>query len=471
MLPLENLSGDKEQDYFADGMTEELITNLAKIKALKVISRTSMMRYKGTNKPLPEIAKELGVDALVEGSVQRSGQRVRITAQLIHAATDQHLWAESYERDLRDVLALQNEVARAIAREIKITLSPDEQTRISQARPVNLEAYELYLKGRYHFDQRNLGPQELRTARDYFEQALQRDPSYAPAYSGLADAYVVLAFRGAIPRAEGYERAQAAATKALELDESLAEAHASLAGVKGDYDLDWAGSERELKRAIELNPNYAQAHDWYAQYLTYQGRHDEAIAEARRAVQLDPLTRHFNNLLGSALFFARRYDEAIEHFRKMTELDPKDAGSYYMLGNAYELKGAYRQAIEPYKKWAALVEPDAKKWADEEGFLLTEPEAKKHLAGLKQAYSQGDMHAVDRYLKGEIERRPKSFPPEWMATVYARLGEKDRAFPWLEKMVAERSPGAFYLKVEPDWDPLRSDPRFRDLLRRMNFPP
>ncbi len=470
VLPLENLSRDPEQEYFADGMTEALITNLAKIRALKVISRTSVMHFKRTQKTIPEIAKELNVDAVVEGSVQRAGERVRITAQLIHAATDRHVWAESYERDSKDVLSLQNEVARAIAREIQITLSPDEQTRISEARSVNPEAYELYLKGRYHFYQRNLGPQEIRTARGYFEQALQKDPTYAAAYAGLADAYDTLAWRGAIPRAEGLERAMAAATKALELDESLAEAHASLAAVKGDS-LDWAGSEREMKRAIELNPNYAQAHSWYANTLTQQGRYDEAIAEARRAVQLDPLARPFTNTLIDALFVARRYDEVIALCGKLIQLDPQDAGAHYELASAYQFKGEHKRAIEPFKKWAALREPDAKKWADENGFLLTEPEAKKYLAGLKLAYSQDDVHAADRYVKGEIERRPKSFPPELKATVYARLGEKDRAFPLLEKMVAERSPGAFDHKVDPNWDLLRSDPRFQALLRRMNFPP
>lgn len=473
VLPFDNMSGDPEQEYFSDGMTEEMTAQLARLypERLLVIGRASAMTYKGRKRTIDEIGKELRVQYVLEGSVRRQGDRVRVTAQLIEVGHQMHIWAQSYDRDVGSILWLQADVARAIGREIKITLSPDEQTRISQARPVNPEAYELHLKGRYHFYQRNLGPQELRTARDYFEQALRKDPSYAPAYSGLADAYVVLAFRGAIPRAEGYERAQAAATKALELDETLAEAHASLAGVKSDYDLDWAGSERELKRAIELNPNYAQAHDWYAQSLTHQGRHVEAIAEARRAVQLDPLTRPFNNHLGGALLFARRNDEAIEHCRKMTELDPKNAGAYHLLGSAYRYKGAYKQAIEAYKKQISLEEPDAAKWADEEGFLLTEPDAKKFLAGLKQAYSQGDMDAVYRYWKGEIERHPKSFPPELMAWVYVHVGEKDRAFPWLEKMVAERQPGAFYLKVHPDWDPLRSDPRFQDLLRRMNFPP
>ena len=288
VLPLENLSGDKEQEYFADGMTEALITDLGKIGALRVISRTSVMQYKGTKKPLPQIARELNVDAIVEGTVQRSDNRVRITANLLHAPTDRHLWAETYERDLRDVLALQDEVARAIASEIQIKVTPNEQVRLASARPLNPEAYRLYLQGRYYFSKRTLPAFDKSV--QLFQQVLEKEPSSALAYAGLAESYGITPFYGgALPKV-AFPKAKAAALKALELDGSLAEAHASLAFVLLYWDWDWLAAERELKRAIELNPSYVTAHHWYAEYLGAMGRHDQAIAEIKRAQELDPLS-------------------------------------------------------------------------------------------------------------------------------------------------------------------------------------
>ncbi len=308
VMPLQNLSGDPEQEYFADGLTDELITDLGKISSLRVISQTSVMRYKGTRKPLPEIARELNVDAVVEGTVERSGSRVRITADLLYAPTDQHLWAEVYESDLQDVLTLQDEVASAIASQIQTRLTPQERARFTHARPVNPEAHDAYLKGLYFWNLRT--EQNLKKGIEYFQQAIEKDPAYALAYVGLADSYIVLGEHGAMASRDAFPRAKAASRKALELDETLGEAHTSLGAAKADYDWDWAGAEEEFKRGIALNPNYATGHHWYADYLSAMGRHKEAIAEIERAQELDPLSFMIDTAVGNLFFFARRYDEA-----------------------------------------------------------------------------------------------------------------------------------------------------------------
>ncbi len=346
VLPLENLSGDPEQEYLADGMTETLIAHLAKISRLRVISRTSVMRYKGTNKALPEIARELGADALIEGSVMRSGSRIRITAQLIYAPADKHLWGESYERDLTDVLVLQSEVARAIAHEINIKLTPQDLTRLATARPVNPETYELYLKGRYYWNKMSGG--NIERAAAYFSKAIALDGSYAPVYVGLADCYVSQADLGNLPPSEVYGRARAATLRALEIDNGLAEAHASLAVIRAEYEWDWGGAEVEFQRALELDPKHANAHRWHAVFLAKLGRFKEAFSEIEIAKELDPLSLPIATSAGSILRYARRYDEAIEELRKAIDLEPSFKFAHVELAEVYALKGMFQEAASEW---------------------------------------------------------------------------------------------------------------------------
>jgi TolB-like protein/Flp pilus assembly protein TadD len=454
VLPLKNLSADPEQEYFVDGMTEALITNLAKIGALRVISSTSVMQYKGVKKPLPQIARELKVDAVVEGSVQRSGNRARISAQLIEATTDRNLWAESYERELRDVLTLQSDLARAIASEIRIKLTPQEQKLLTRTGAVNPEAHEAYLKGRYHLNRRT--EKELKKSTEYFQQAIDRDPNYASGYSGLADAWTLLGLRGSLPLKPTLSRAKAAALKAVELDETLAEAHASVAFIAETYEWDWITAEREFKRALELNPSYAPAHSWYAGYLTYLGRFDEGIAEAKRARDLDPLSLAIINALGGRLLAAHRFDEASEQIRNALELDPNFAQAHNLLAWFYLLKGKHQEALAEFHKelTASGDDPDL---ASDLGYAYAvagkRDEAKKILAKLK------------------LKREREFVAPSAIAMVAGALGEKDEAFKWLETAYEERDPNLTYLKVGYRLDPLRSDPRFTELLRRIGLSP
>jgi len=455
VLPLENLSGDPEQEYFADGMHEELIATLGKIGALKVISRTSVMQYKQQRKPLPEIARELGVDAVIEGSVRRAGDQVRITVQLVDARADKHLWAKSYQREIRDILALQTEVAQEIAQQIRVSVTPEERTRLESSSTVNSEAYQLYLKGLYYWVERTPGGETLGKSREYFEQAIEKDPAYAHAYAGLANAYVTIGYRGLIPTTEAYERARAAAKRALELDESLGEAHLALAGVMGDYDWDWAGADREFKRAIELSPNFANAHNWYSQYLTIMGQHDQAIAEAKRAVELDPLSIRLRPYVVAAFFYARRYDEAIEQAKKIIELDPnwpQIHSAYALLGVSYLQKGMHEEAFKAVEKAETL--------------RGASPE---FLAAWRKAHKEGGIKGETRFWL-QAERLP-ALSGMTRASMHALLGEKDRAFELLDKLVREKDQEAPFLKVDPCFDSLRSDPRYHDLLRRMGLPP
>ena len=349
MLPLENLSGDPAQEYFADGMTEALISNLARIRALKVISRTSVMRYKGIRKSsLPEIAQELKVDAVIEGTVQRSGGRVRVTAQLIHAATDAHLWASDYERDLTDVLKLQSEIARAVADEIRIQVTAEERARLASAHRVNPQAHEAYLLGRYHHSKGN--EQGRKQAIEYFARAIELAPDYAAAYAGLSDAWLQLGIYGEKPIKEVEPPARGAALKAIGLDEQLAEGHISLGNIKHYYDWDWAGAELEFKRALELDPGGIDAHIAYGLRLMHLGRHDEAIREGQIAAQLDPLSWATQSALGRFLYCARRYEEALPHLKRSVELEPRSIAANSRLGDVYAQLGRHDEAIAAYEK-------------------------------------------------------------------------------------------------------------------------
>ncbi len=453
VLPLQNLSKDPEQEYFVDGMTDELITNLAQISALRVISRTSAMRYKGTKKSLPEIARELHVDAVVEGTVMRASDRVRISAQLIEASTDHHLWAASYDRDLRNVLSMQEEVTRAIASEVRVKLTAQEQARLANMHPINPEAYELFLKGRYYWYK--LNPEALQKATGYYHQALEKDPAYAPAYAGLADAYNLLAFFTVFPPREVMPKAKAAAVKALELDDNLAEAHVSLGWAGFTYDLDWPGAGKHLERAVVLNPAYPLAHSYYSLYLSALGRSEEGFTEAKRALDLDPVSPAIVHYLAVQLYLARRFDEAIEQCGKAQELDPSFAPAHGTLGHVYAAKGMYREALAEYEKFATLSGGSPLSTA----FVAY---AHARLGQRSQAFGVLDQ------LRAASKQR--YVPALSFAIVYVGLGEKEQAFLWLQKAYDERTNSLAYLKVQATWDPLRPEPRFADLVRRMGLP-
>jgi TolB-like protein/DNA-binding winged helix-turn-helix (wHTH) protein/Flp pilus assembly protein TadD len=453
VLPLENLSGDASQNYFSDGMTDELITDLAQISALRVISRTSVMVYKGARKPLPQIARELHVDAVVEGTVLRAGDQVRITAQLIDAFTDKHLWSQSYQGELRDTLALQDRVARAIADQIQINLTPREQAALKSGRVVNPEAYESYLKGRYFWNKRTADG--LRVALAYFNQAIEEDPKYAQAYSGLTDTYALLGdwqYAVMTPR-EAYPKAKAAALRAVELDSALGEAHNSLAFVLDGFDWDLDAGGKEFRRAIELNPGYATAHHWYAWHLALLGRFDEAITEMRKAKGLDPLSLIINADLAELLILAHSYDESMRQSRKTIEMDPNFAMAHNQLGQAYLQQHMYEQAVVELQRAVQLSAGSPTVIANlARACALSgrRGDALKLLNGLKTSSTPGFSRASE------------------IAAIYVSLGHKDEAMNWLEKGYPERfNPGVL---IRPGFDPLRSDPRFRDLAHRIGLP-
>jgi TolB-like protein/DNA-binding winged helix-turn-helix (wHTH) protein/Tfp pilus assembly protein PilF len=453
VLPLDNLSGEASQDYFADGMTDELITDLAQISALRVISRTSAMVYKGARKPLPQIARELNVDAVVEGTVLRSGDQVRITAQLIQASDDKHLWAESYEGNVRDTLALQNRVARAIAEQIRINLNPQEQAALKNVKVVNPEAYESYLKGRYFWNKRTASG--LKVALAYFNQAIEQDPKYAQAYSGLADTYALLGdwqYAVMTPK-EALPKAKAAAMKALELDDSLSEAHTSLAFCLDGFDWDFESAGKEFRRAIDLNPGYATAHHWYSWHLSLLGRNDEAIAEMKKAENLDPLSLIINADLAELLLIAHLPDESIQQSRKTIEMDPNFALGRNQLAQAYLEKHMFGEAIAEIQKAIQL-----------SGGSST------CTANLARAYAASGKTAAAVGLLNDLKKRSASGDPHTaeIAMIYAALGNNDQAMSWLAKSYEERfNPGVL---LRPGFDPLRSDSRFRDLVRRIGLP-
>jgi adenylate cyclase len=451
VLPLENLSGDPAQEYFADGMTDELITDLAKISGLKVTSRTSVMKFKGEHREqLPEIAKALNVDTIVEGSVLRVGDKVRITAQLIDALSDKHLWAESYERDTRDVLTMQDELASAIARQINVQLTPDERARLASVRSVDPQALEAYLKGRYYLS--SFTQQRVNKAIKEFEAANSADPTFALAYTGLADAYGY----GAdyyFPATEVMPKAKAAAEKALLLDDSLAEAHTSLGIVMFEYDYDWVGAEREFHRAIELNPSYAEAHHFFGYWLTYQGRFDESLAEMKLASELDPLSAGITNDVGLPLTFKGQYKSAKEQARKALELDPSFDFAQFAQGWTDLEAGKFNEATLELEKARANGSPP-------------------FVAGfLGYAYAQAGDRAKAQAIVAELNQMSSRqfVSPFCVATVYLGLGDHQRALSGLDKAYEVRSQWLTFLKVDKVYDPLRSDPRFIELLKKVRL--
>ena len=459
MLPLENLSGDPAQEYFADGMTDALITDLAQVSALRVISRTSVMRYKGTRKPLPEIARELNVDAVVEGTVVRSANRVRINAQLIQALPEHHLWANAYERDVADVVALQGDVARAIATEIQIKLTPQEQTRLARVQRLDPEVLEAYLKGRYEWNKWT--EEGLKKSIEYFEQAIQKDPNYAQAWAGLSDTYQLLGIFGFWPPEVAAPKAKAAALKALELDETLSDAHASLAGVLWLQERSWSAAEKELQRAIALNPNNAWAHQTQGYHLSCAARFDEAIAEMKRARELDPLSSNKQQSLAATLYRAGRYDEALQQFREVPDGDVNAERRHRWMATIYERKGRQKEAM------AELL--TALRVAGEKD--LAERVERKYVSygffEAKKTFLWGDIREKQKRAKTGVVQR--SWISYWIAADYAMLGETDKAFEWLDKAFRE-GPNLMYLKVDDNFEPLRSEPRFQELVRRIGLP-
>jgi TolB-like protein/DNA-binding winged helix-turn-helix (wHTH) protein/Flp pilus assembly protein TadD len=451
VLPLENLSADQEQEFFADGMTDALITDLGKIGSFRVISRTSAMQYKRTKKSLQQVARELNVDGVVEGAVLRSGDRVRITAQLIRAEGDQHMWAETYERDFRDVLALQADVARAVASQVRMKLTPGAEALLAHTNAVDPDVFELYLKGRNYWHKRT--SDDLQKSLECFREAIKRDPHCALAYAGLADAYSLLGDYSLMPTEQAYPRARSAAKTALEIDETLAEAHTSLAYVEATYDWNWQDAERHYRRAIELNPNYATTHHWYSRYLTATARHREALEQIKWAREVDPLSLFIKGTLGEALYFARDFDGAIAAEREVLASNADFGRAHFYLGKAYLQKRLFAKALAELKQ--------ANEYFG--GQTIT-------LAGLGHAYAvSGDVAGARRVL-AELNGRSKSglVPPALVAQVYAGLGDKTGAMKLLEKGYSIHDVWMFHLSVEPFFDTLRTDQRFQGLLRRMS---
>jgi eukaryotic-like serine/threonine-protein kinase len=452
VLPLVDLSGDPAREYFADGMTEELITQLGKVTSARVISRQSVMQFKGTKMPLTEIAQKLKVDAVVEGSVLQSGNRVRVTARLVDAAAEKPVWTEEYERDLRDVLSLQDEVTRAIANEIRMTITPREQVRLAKPRAVNPEAYEAYLKGRFQWYK--ISQQGLEDATHYFQLALEKDPNYALAYAGLADVWAMRADAGYAAPSETLPKAKAAALKALQLDGTLSEAHVSLGNIEAEYERDWVAAERDFRRAIELNPSSADAHFMYADFLISIGRNQQWQTEVQQAMNLDPMNSFLRCFYGWHLVYLGRYDEAIDVMQKVVATQPNFSSAHMGLWGAYYRKHMEKEALEEAVKFFEA---------------LNDQEA---VAALTTGYHQAGYREAMRRAAEVLAARAQHSHVAGVriARLYAHAGDADRALSWLQKAYEARETPLVHLGVAWDWDQLRPDPRFQDLLRRLHFP-
>jgi TolB-like protein/tetratricopeptide (TPR) repeat protein len=453
VLPLENLSGDPQQEYFADGMTDALIAELGQIGSLRVISRTSVMHYKGTNETLPQIAKELNVDAVIEGSVLRSGDRVRITAQLIGAVPERHLWARNYERDLRDVLTLQGEIARTIADEVKAKVTPDVQARLARARPVKPEAYEAYLKGSHALQ--SIGGRAA-WGIQYFRDAIAADPAYTPPYVGLCIAYLQMGFGyGPLPPREAFTQTKQAALEALKIDAGLGEAHSCLAWVKSFGEWDWSGGEKSFRLAVELSPNSVHVHRMYAWHLSAMGRFEEAITESHRAIEIDPASLAAGYTAATVYQWARQHDRAAAETERMLQLDPTYPGALIHRALTYLQTGSYDEAIRHFQK------------------AIGDDRPAFPLAWLACAYGRAGERTEALKILNDLQTRSKRtyVSPYLIALIHANVGNSEQALQWLERAYAERNPMLAFLRFDFSLDPLRSDPRFQDLVRRMNFPP
>jgi serine/threonine protein kinase/tetratricopeptide (TPR) repeat protein len=453
VLPFANQNNDQEVEWISDGLTESIINSLTQLPNLKVIARSSVFRYKGQQTDPIQAGKELGVRAVLTGRLLQRGDDVIVSAELIDLRDNKQLWGEKYQRKMADLLTVQSEIAREITNNLRPRLSGEEQTRASHRPTDNSEAYQLYLKGRFHWNKRN--PDDFRKAIAFFEQAINKDPNYALAYAGLADSHSLMSAYGGVSPKDSMPQAKSAALKALSLDDKLAEAHAALGQIIVYYDLDFYGAEREYQRAIQLNPNYATAHQWRAENLSALGRHDEAFAEIRRALELDPLSIIINRVYGDILLYSRRYDQAIDQYRKTIEMDPNFVTAHYFLGRAYEAKGMYDQAVEEYTKATGTGGPTPER-----------------LVLMNEAYRKYGWRAyLQTGVKLTLEQGKTMYvPPFVIASSYARLGEKDEALKWLEKAYEQRDYRMTLLNVAFEFDGLRSDPRFIDLVRRVGLP-
>jgi TolB-like protein/Flp pilus assembly protein TadD len=451
VLPVDNLSNDPDQEYFADGMTEALITQLAQIGALKVISRTSVMQYKDTAKPITEIARELNVGSIVEGSVLLVGDRVRITAQLIDTATDEHLWAASFDRDLGDVLAIHSDVAMAVANEVRAELTSQEAIRLQRTQPVDPAAYESYLKGRYYWNRRTEA--DIQKSIEFFRQAIEIDPGYAEAYAGAEAAHLVLPTHASIAPREAFRQAREFAEKALELNPGLAEAHAVLGGVATEYDWDWDEADKRYRKAIALNPNDATAHQWYAEYLHNMGRLEEAMEEIKIARRLDPLSLIVRTVYAIITYHAVGFEEAKAELKRVVEQEPDFPFAWNMLSAACATKGQYDESVAALLKYLELF-----------------GERQDNIDSLRVSYARGGFESLCRTHIDILRIKAKTtyVTPIWLATTYAFLNEPDSAFHHME--IAYRDRTLFLIKVWPPFHRFKSDPRYADLLRRMNLP-
>jgi serine/threonine protein kinase/Tfp pilus assembly protein PilF len=453
VLPFTNASADPNADYLSDGLTESLINSLSQLPHLKVMSRNSVFRFKGQNTDPQAAAQALRVRAVLTGRILERGENLQVSAELVDARDNSHLWGGQYTRKLTDLFLLQQEIAKEISESLRLKLSPEERQRLAKRYTENGEAYRLYLEGRYHWNKRTR--QEVEKGIEYFEQATEKDPAYALAYVGLADSYTIMQDYDYLSTKDALARAKPAVARALALDDSLGEAHLAMAMIKNNFEWDWAGAEREFKRALELNPNQATAHQWYSIFLSNMGRHEEALEQNQQALKLDPLSLIINANTGQLRYFARRYDEAIEKLKKAIELDPNFHVAHFALASVYEQKGMCKEGVTEASKAATL---------------SGQPELAEALRrGLAESGCRG---AALRHLEALKELSKREYvSPAFLADDYVRLGDKDRAMEWLEKGYLERASGIPYLKVEPLYDPLRSDPRFQDLLRRVGFPP
>jgi TolB-like protein/Tfp pilus assembly protein PilF len=452
VIPLANLSGDARDEFFSDGLTEELISLLSRVRGVRVIARTSAMRFKGRSVGIAEIARALDVGAIVEGSVRRDGDRVRVTAKLIDCASEEHLWSSTYDRELSDLFAIQSDIARRIVKALRVQLRRADAAALERAATKDIDAYTLYLEGRYQWNLRS--PPALLAAVELFRSALAKDPTFALAHAGIADAYCSLALLEFEAPSSAFPKARAAAEAALRVDPNLSEAHASLGLVRFQYERDFPGAEKELRRAIELNPNYPAAHQFYADYLKAMGRFDEALREMRRALALDPVSLAINTGLGHVLYLSRQYDRAIEQYRAALALDPSFVQAHLWFGRPYLEKGMFAEAIAELRQAVEL----------SKGSTIS-------LAVLGHAYASAGRGPEAREILRQLEERAKAtyLPSYWIALIYTGLGETDTALTWLERAADERSSWLVWIKVEPRFDRLRSDPRFEVLLRRLGL--
>jgi adenylate cyclase len=452
VLPFVNMSADAENEYFCDGLAEELLNALSKVEGLRVAARTSAFSFKGRDLDIREIGRKLNVNTVLEGSVRKAGGRLRIAAQLISVDDGYHLWSEKYDRQLEDVFDIQDEISLAIVEALKVRLLGEEVAAVLKRHTIDVEAYQLYLKGRYFWNKRT--EDGLKKAIEYFNNAIERDNKYALAFAGLADCYTVISMYGALAPKQTYPLSKAAAMRALEIDNQLAEAHTSLAYAMYRYDWDWTAAEKEFKRSLELNPNYASAHQWYASYLSALGRSEEALAQIRRAQELDPLSLIINRDVGMILYWMRQYDHAIEELNKTLQMDRAFGPAYAFLGLAYEQKGMYEQAIKVLQEGLEIFQY--------EPFFMAQLGRVFVLTGQRGAAQD----ILDRLL--ELSKR-RYISPSYLAILCVALGNKDQAFEWIERAYEERDDRLVFIKVEPLSDDIRSDTRFADLVRRIGL--